>query len=899
MLDQHQLRQLYQSLGLSETAQAVIDSIRASPPARRVQSGRGNVCVRYASRKMGVVIQAESHKNELAGIYEKEHDPDTLEYYDQPGQIELVYQSKTGRQVKVRHTPDFFVLRTNGIGWEEWKMEAELQRLTEIMPQRYTRDETGRWRCPPGEAYAQPLGFFYRVCSSAEIDWVFQRNLRFLEDYLRDDCPEVSPDIATEIASWVQARSGLSLDDLLSGVGETHSDSLYRLIASGQIYCDIRAAPLAEPKRVSVFPNQAAAQAFLLASETRPAAWQLSPGSVSVMVGAALLWDNQSWLIANLGEAQTWLRAQDGTLLKLPNAAFENLVKRGDITAGASDPDTQLSQAAHDILSQASPSDLQEANRRYQIIAPVLSGQPPASEATSTRTRRYWLARYRQAEQAWGCGYVGLIPRRAERGNRQSKLSPETQALMDHFIETSYETLKQKSKRAVFGELIRACEAEGIAAPSYPTFCQRVNQRPRFEQVTQRQGKRAAYVYEPFYLELEQTTPRHGDRPFEIVHIDHTQLDIELICSRTYRNLGRPWATFLMDAFSRRLLATYLTFDPPSYRSCMMVMRECVRRHGRFPQTLVVDGGSDFESIYFETLLARYECTKKTRPGAKPRFGSVCERLFGTANTTFIHNLLGHTQMTRHLRQVTKSVNPRHHAQWTMEALYVRLCEWGYEVYDTIDHPALGQSPRACFTQGLSQSGPRAHRLIAFDQDFQIFTLPTTPKGTAMVQINRGIKVNHIYYWADAFRDPQVERMQVPVRYDPFDAGIAYAFAEGRWVQCISEFYSVLRGRSERELAMASAELRQRDRDHGRRFNLTARRLAAFLESVEAEELLLQQRLQDAAAQAVRAIDQNASGPDDGSSGAPGGNSIQDTPAIGTLPSDEANTHELTLYGDF
>ncbi|MCL5264899.1 MAG: hypothetical protein M1343_06875, partial [Chloroflexi bacterium] len=42
------------------------------------------------------------------------------------------------------------------------------------------------------------------------------------------------------------------------------------------------------------------------------------------------------------------------------------------------------------------------------------------------------------------------------------------------------------------------------------------------------------------------------------------QLDVELVCSRTGRNLGRPWATFLTDAFSRRFLAVYLTFDPPS-----------------------------------------------------------------------------------------------------------------------------------------------------------------------------------------------------------------------------------------------------------------------------------------------------------------------------------------------
>ena len=57
---------------------------------------------------MGLTIQAESHRNELAGIYEMEHDPATLEYYDQPPPIKLIYPAKNGQSVGVLHTPDFF-----------------------------------------------------------------------------------------------------------------------------------------------------------------------------------------------------------------------------------------------------------------------------------------------------------------------------------------------------------------------------------------------------------------------------------------------------------------------------------------------------------------------------------------------------------------------------------------------------------------------------------------------------------------------------------------------------------------------------------------------------------------------------------------------------------------------
>jgi len=95
-----------------------------------------------------------------------------------------------------------------------------------------------------------------------------------------------------------------------------------------------------------------------------------------------------------------------------------------------------------------------------------------------------------------------------------------------------------------------------------------------------------------------------------------------------------------------------------------------------------------------------------------------------------------------------------------------------------------------------------------------MLTLPTTQKGTAKLRPGRGIKVNYFYYWSDAFLDPDVEGTQVPVRYDPFDAGLAYAFIRKRWVRCISEHHARFAGRSEREIQLASAELRRRQQRH-------------------------------------------------------------------------------------
>lgn len=277
----------------------------------------------------------------------------------------------------------------------------------------------------------------------------------------------------------------------------------------------------------------------------------------------------------------------------------------------------------------------------------------------------------------------------------------------------------------------------------------------------------------------------------------------------------------------------------------MMGLRILVQRFSRFPSTLVVDGGKEFHSIYFDTLLARYHCTKKVRPGGKPRFGSVIERLFGTTNTELIFNLLGNTQASKQPRQLTKTVNPKNLAVWNLGDLYTHLTKWAYSIYDKNFHESLNTSPHEIYIQGMKMAGERLHRSVAYNEDFIMATRPSTSKGKARIQPGQGIKVNYIYYWSDAFRNPTLEKADVPVRYDPFDMGIAYAYVEGRWVRCISQYYSTLVGHTEKEVLLAASEIRQLAKRNATKMNLNAKRLADFMNHVQEHEALLLQRLRD------------------------------------------------------
>src|SRR5260370_24171604 len=81
MLNQNDLATWYARLNLNDQARTIIEQVRSSEPTRRVGGGHTNVSGFYPSRKMGKTIQFESHRVELAAIYEMEHDPLTLEFY--------------------------------------------------------------------------------------------------------------------------------------------------------------------------------------------------------------------------------------------------------------------------------------------------------------------------------------------------------------------------------------------------------------------------------------------------------------------------------------------------------------------------------------------------------------------------------------------------------------------------------------------------------------------------------------------------------------------------------------------------------------------------------------------------------------------------------------------------
>jgi hypothetical protein len=344
VFSQDQFLHWCRKLDLSERAEGLVRQIRSAAPARLVRSGRGNVSGRYPSRKMGVTIQFESHKNELPHIQTLEHDSEVIEFYDQPPPIKIEYRSAAGRHLGVLHTPDFFVLRETSAGWEECKMEEELDRLAEKSPDRYRRDGNGQWKCPPGENYAEQFNFYYRLVSSAGIIWIWQRNVTFLDDYLRADTPAVGAAAGEAARLLLSRHPGLTLEELFGQTaGSVSRDDWFRMIADGDVYVDLHAASLTDDRQVRVFLDREIAIAHSHLVLPSPPSTSPTSRTVSLAAGVPVQWDGRNWMIVNVGDAMISLLGVDHSFTELPVAAFEKLIGEGRITAVMNDPAPALS----------------------------------------------------------------------------------------------------------------------------------------------------------------------------------------------------------------------------------------------------------------------------------------------------------------------------------------------------------------------------------------------------------------------------------------------------------------------------------------------------------------------------------------------------------------------------
>lgn len=836
MLGLAQLRHLFEDHGTPPAGRKLIEDARRNAPVRKVQSNSNNVITRFASRKMERMVDTESRTVEYPAVIMYEHDAKVLEYYAQPTKLDLKWQApNTTKPSRIQHTPDFLIIREDGFWVEEWKEETRLQALSAENPERIFKDKD-EWRYPAVEEHLRNLGISYRLRSADEHPRVFIQNLIFLSDYLDPKWPAVEASRLEAIQGQFRDQAALPLLHLLgrgrSAESEEEgelgfaSDDVYKAIADGLLCFDLKNELLSDTHRVMVYRDMAAQKLCYGFSDSEIlAVGPMERRDVSIDPGCRVDYDGVTYTVVRVGAKTATLQSQDSTFDQDVSALVDKhqrgLIVIHSMEGVASRPSASLEQLppkrVDEILDRMKWLDMAEAD--------------PGSVPLSKRTLQRYREMVRKAGDHIVDQRVALASRIGDRGNRERKIPQRLIELVAQVAEEHYNKAKNMKKATAYKYFLEACEKESLLPCSMMSFNKELELQ---KSVRARKGKRAEYQEAPIVWYLRLTEPVHGARPFQYVHIDHTQVDLLLVGAESRKVLGKAWLTLAVDAESRDIAAFYLTFEAPSYRSCMMVIRDMVRRHGQMPAMLVLDNGKEFHSRALAKLCELYGCSLRFRPGGKPRYGSVMERVFGTTNTEFIHQLEGNTQLMKNPRSVTKAVLPENFAAWTLPQLHGALEHYFFKLYGAKEHPAHGESPTEHFKRRMAETGERQHRLVRFDEVFRIETCPPpadTP--TRKVDGQRGVKIRHLWFWNDVFTKAELKNQEVEVRVDPWDPGTAFALVKGQWVACRSKLQPTLSKYTEVERRYLFEEIAKK---MGNRIGtLSAHRLAEWLHVMKPE----------------------------------------------------------------
>lgn len=792
MLEDADLERLFVDLSLPEAGREFVRAARRNSPIRSPTSNGGNVLVYHYSPKMDEShLKLESHTVEGEAAMLHEDDPEDLEFWPQPCRIDLQLKDadgqNKGRQI---HKPDFLVIRNREIIVEEWREESRLIRLANEGDQFY-KDENG-WHFRAAEEHFKPLGLRYRLRSAVELPHILIQNARFLQDYQIPSCPPADTSVAAKLAEILGSRGSVSLEELVHGE-RIPADDIFKCIVKKSVAVNLRFDRIDRPAEFFIHRDMAIARTHHAMSENRAPILPI-PGMGALAAGSVVTFDGKKYRVALVGGGKVLLQDTDGQrielLLKDVIALFAN--KEIDITAPADSANSKFG-----TLTDYTSDELARAEKRLE----ALESSDPSS--CSERSRQRWSGSIVGVTDYLD-KILALVDDQSERGNDNPRLLDDVERLAKEAIDVWYNTPTCKTALAVWRKYQTMCEEAKLKWMSYPTFTKRVK---KYRSIRSREGAKKEYQVNNIPLYLDYRRPLHGVLPHEVIYIDHT-IATQATIGINGADLGKPTLSLATDGHTTQQRALYMSYDPASSAVVLMVLRDYVRRHGRLPRVLVVDGGDDLSSREIRAFCRIYGIDLRLRKG-KPRGGAAVERALGATEVEVFAQMEGNTRIMRNARMVTKDVDPFRRAEWTLTALHGAAESYLFDARETRVHPTLGVTPKQYEEMRVIETGQRNHKLVRFDEDLMLMTSPHSKRWFHTIDRQRGVWADNMYYWHDCLRVAE-HKEKVEVRVEPWNANVIYICFRGRWMAAIARDLRAFAGRHRREVEMALRQERKR-----------------------------------------------------------------------------------------
>lgn len=406
----------------------------------------------------------------------------------------------------------------------------------------------------------------------------------------------------------------------------------------------------------------------------------------------------------------------------------------------------------------------------------------------SSRTVR----RYRKAMKDSGGDVRRLQPRWDACGNWDTRIGETHQSFIRQMIHEGRGDNNCSSVSGCFGSYV----------DSFPSFVEKtglLHERPVArstyyrlwdtlpylgDDLIKKGGRRLQNALSDVYDPTTKTIV--ATRAFATAHIDHWKADLFVVLG--YVNgkklTARPWITAMVDSYSGEILALWMSLAAPSKKSCTMVIRDCVRRNGRLPEMLIVDGGSEFKSVHFSVMLATFGVIRCERPPEDPHFGQEVERLFKQFKERFAQGLPGFGLSIEQSRAVSGSLKAHRTATLSPAEAFEILEAYAFRGYNISKGPLSTIATRTDLKKESMSTFPCSGIAVPWDLKFMIATSIDAPIESYTLFRGRGVHVDELWYSSPELLRYCGHKKDVVVRLEPFDTSVIYVCVDAKWLVC-------------------------------------------------------------------------------------------------------------------
>lgn len=445
-------------------------------------------------------------------------------------------------------------------------------------------------------------------------------------------------------------------------------------------------------------------------------------------------------------------------------------------------------------ISLYDKKEWKEANRKYEIIKPLLTGKRNKKSDVEKISQEHNISVatvYRWIQDYKKTGTVSsLVPEFKKRGGpKKNRLDKEDETIIKSVLDEYYLNTQKYSIPYIYRIIQEKFHNANLKPPHLNTIRKRIDNLSLKDVTKRREGNK---VHDT--RGMPDKNPR-GNFPLELVQIDHTPLDLDLVDEDNRESIGRAYLTLGIDVFSRMIMGFYISYEPVSFFNTGQCILNMIMPKDDFlkqlnvegewpiygiPREISTDNAKEFRSIDLTRFCEQYSIEIDWRPVGRSYYGANVERVFKTLSNE-VHNLSG-TTFSNIVKKGT--YNSQKNAAMTINEFEQWFTELIVNVYHKKEHSEIGMTPEEKYLEGIfglgEYPGTGLPPIVENTKSLRYSLLPSLER---TVQKN-GITIDHVTYFSEVLRKwivPQAASKKVKSRLfickrDPRDISKIYFY---------------------------------------------------------------------------------------------------------------------------